>query len=64
MTANNSTNYNAAFFFCFRFENNILLQLLILDNNILDQRENILCHFLVGDKIIQNCPRKILQKFN
>ena len=30
-TANNSTTNNNVFFFCFRFENNIRQQLLILD---------------------------------
>ena len=44
------------FFFCFRFENSILWQLLILDHNALDKREkNILRHYLFGNKTIQNC---------
>ena len=37
--ANNSTNNNVLF--CFRFENSILLQLLILDHKALDKRGNM-----------------------
>ena len=54
---NNSTNNNVVFF-CFRFENSILHQQLILDHNALDKRgKNILRPYLLGDKIIQNCFR-------
>ena len=64
VTANNSTNNNnIVFFFSFRFENNILWQLLILDHNVLGKRgKKILHHNLFGDKIIQNCASKILQE--
>ena len=40
MIAYNSTTNNE-FFFCFRFENNILQQLLILDHNALDKSRKI-----------------------
>ena len=43
VTANNSTNNNVVFFFCFRFENSILKQLLILDHNVLEKRGKIFC---------------------
>ena len=47
------------FYFCFRFENCILLQLLILDSNALDKRgKNIFRRNLFGDKIIKNCLKK------
>ena len=53
MTGNKSTNNYVVFFFCFRFENSILKQLLILDHNALDKRRtDILHHNLFGDKII------------
>ena len=42
--------------FCFRFENCILQQLLIIDHNTLDKRgKNILHHYSFWYKIIQNC---------
>ena len=44
--------------FCFRFENSILKQLLIYDHNALDKREqNIVRHYLFGEKIIQDCKQ-------
>ena len=43
VTANNSTNNNGVFFIGFRFENSILKQELILDNNALDKRGKIFC---------------------
>ena len=42
--------------FCFRFENSVQKQLLILDHNALDKTgKNILRHNLFKDKIIENC---------
>ena len=55
MIANNSNNNNVMFFFCFRFENNIRYQLLILDYDAWDKRRKYFCHYLLEDKIIQNC---------
>ena len=43
ITVNNSANNNVMFFFyfCFRFKNSILYQLLILEHNALDKKGKI-----------------------
>ena len=53
VTANNSTNKNIEFFFCFRFENSMLL---IFDRHVLGRGEKIICVTTYLEiKIIQNC---------
>ena len=61
VTANNSINNNVVFFYCcFRFENNILYQLLCLDHNALDKRGKIFfVTTYLETKIIQNCLKPI-----
>ena len=44
VTAYNLTNNYVVFFFCFTFENIILLQLLILDHNALDKRRKYILY--------------------
>ena len=44
VTANNSTTNNIVFLFCFRFENSILLQLLILYHNASDEKGKNILH--------------------
>ena len=47
-------------FFCLRFDNSILLQLLILDPSTLEKTDKgILRHHLFGDKTIKNGTSKI-----
>ena len=45
---------NVVFFFVSDLKTVSYKQLLILDHNVLDKRAKILCHYLFGDKIIQN----------
>ena len=65
VTANNPWNNNVVFFFCFRFEDSLPYQLLILDHNALDKRQKFFgVTSYWGRKSLKTVQEKFCRKFN
>ena len=56
--ANNSTDNNVVFIYVSDWKLYTITTIIPWSQCLGKERENILCHYLFGDKLIQNCLKK------